>query len=170
MNKRIEFVFPQFKEKYDNIENKEWLTALQIKQVIISKKKPTHISFIEFWKSRISEFKEEGRNSYAKMNEETIRIFTKAEGDIPISAINTLLIEHFKKWDEFRKIQNTEVEGKRINLAKDMILLSFYLCGINLKDLLSINLSGDTITYERTKTIHSKTGKGNITIPIHNPS
>lgn len=70
--------------------------------------------------------------------------------------------------DEFRKIQNTEVEGKRINLAKDMILLSFYLCGINLKDLLSINLNGDTITYERTKTIHSKTGKGNITIPIHN--
>ena len=223
MNKRIEFVFSQFKKKYDNIENKEWLTALQIKQVIISKKKPTHISFIEFWKSRISEFKEEGRNSYAKMNEETIRIFTKAESDIPISAINTLLIEHFKKWmerkgysngniglrlthlkarinelikngvlkteihpfvytkiptaepkecdltiDEFRKIQNTEVEGKRINLAKDMILLSFYLCGINLKDLLSINLNGDTITYERTKTIHSKTGKGNITIPIHN--
>ena len=92
MNKRIEFVFSQFKKKYDNIENKEWLTALQIKQVIISKKKPTHISFIEFWKSRISEFKEEGRNSYAKMNEETIRIFTKAESDIPISAINTLLL------------------------------------------------------------------------------
>ena len=59
MNKRIEFVFSQFKKKYDNIENKEWLTALQIKQVIISKKKPTHISFIECWKSRISEFKEE---------------------------------------------------------------------------------------------------------------
>lgn len=223
MNKRIEFVFSQYKEKYDSIEDKEWLTSLQIKQIIISKKRPEHISFIEFWKKRILEFKEEGRESYAKMNEETIRIFTKAEGDIPISAINTLLIEHFKKWmsrkgyangniglrlthlkarinelikigtlkiephpfaytkiptaepkecdltiDEFRKIQNTEVEGKRLNLAKDMILLSFYLCGINLKDLLSINLSGDAITYERTKTIHSKTGKGNITIPIHN--
>lgn len=35
------------------------------------------------------------------MNEETIRIFTKAESDIPISAINTLLIEHFKNgWRE----------------------------------------------------------------------
>ena len=215
MNKRIEFVFSQFKKKYDNIENKEWLTALQIKQVIISKKKPTHISFIEFWKSRISEFKEEGRNSYAKMNEETIRIFTKAESDIPISAINTLLIEHFKKWmerkgysngniglrlthlkarinelikngvlkteihpfvytkiptaepkecdltiDEFRKIQNTEVEGKRINLTKDMILLSFYLCGINLKDLLSINLNGDTITTKELKQFTQKQEKG----------
>ncbi len=222
MNKRIEFVFSQFKEKYDGIEDKEWLTALQIKQVVTSRQRPTHTSFIEFWKGRISEFREEGRDSYAKMNEETIRIFVKAEGDVPISAINTLLIEHFKKWmgrkgyangniglrlthlkarinelikngaikteihpfaytkiptaepkecdltiDEFRKIQNTEVEGKRMNLAKDMILLSFYLCGINLKDLLSINLSGDAITYERTKTMHSKTGKGNITIPIH---
>lgn len=120
MNKRIEFVFSQFKEKYDNIENKEWLTALQIKQVIISKKKPTHISFIEFWKSRISEFKEEGRNSYAKMNEETIRIFTKAEGDIPISAINTLLIEHLKKWIERKGYSNGNI-GLRLTHLKSRI-------------------------------------------------
>lgn len=222
MNKRIEFVFSQYKEKYDCVEDKAWLTALQIKQIITSREKPSHISFIEFWKKRINEIREEGRESYAKMNEETIRIFSNAEGDVPIPAINTLLIEHFKKWmikkgyangniglrlthlkarineliksgilkqdihpfaytkiptaepkecdltiDEFRKIQNTEIEGKRMNLGKDMLLLSFYLCGINLKDLLSINLTGDTITYERTKTIHSKSGKGNITIPIH---
>lgn len=32
------------------------------------------------------------------MNEETIRIFTIAEGDVPIPAINTIMIEHFKKW------------------------------------------------------------------------
>ena len=120
MNKRIEFVFSQFKKKYDNIENKEWLTALQIKQVIISKKKPTHISFIEFWKSRISEFKEEGRNSYAKMNEETIRIFTKAESDIPITAINTLLNEHFKKWMERKGYSNGNI-GLRLTHLKARI-------------------------------------------------
>lgn len=222
MNKRIEFVFSQYKEKYDSIEDKEWLTALQIKQIIISKEKPSHISFLEFWRKRINEIREEGRESYAKMNEDTVRVFTNAEGDIPIHAINTLLIEHFKKWmtkkgyangniglrlthlkarineliksgvletdvhpfvytkiptaepkecdltiEELRKIRNTVVEGKRMQLGKDMLLLSFYLCGINLKDLLSVNLSGNVLSFERTKTIHAKTGKSNITIPIH---
>lgn len=69
--------------------------------------------------------------------------------------------------EEFRKIRNTVVEGKRMQLGKDMLLLSFYLCGINLKDLLSVNLSGNVLSFERTKTIHAKTGKSNITIPIH---
>ena len=187
MNKRIEFVFSQYKEKYNSIEDKEWLTALQIKQIITSKEKPSHISFLEFWRKRIYEIREEGRESYAKMNEETVRVFTNAEGDIPIQAINTLLIEHFKKWmtkkgyangniglrlthlkarineliksgvlktdvhpfaytkiptaepkecdltiEEFQKIRNTVVEGKRMKLGKDMLLLSFYLCEIQL--------------------------------------
>ena len=156
------------------------------------------------------------------MNEETIRVFTNAEGDIPIPAINTLLIEHFKKWmtkkgyangniglrlthlkarineliktgvlladvhpfaytkiptaepkecdlsiEEFQKIQRTEVEGKRLNLGRDMFLLSFYLCGINLKDLLSVDLSVDILSFERFKTVHVRTGKSAITIPIH---
>lgn len=222
MNKRVQFVFSQYKEKFDSIENMEYFSALQIKQIIISKERPSHISFLEFWKKRISEFREEGRENYAKMNEETIRLFTLSEGDVPIPALNTLMIEHFKKWmikkgysngniglrlthlkarinelikagtlkqdvhpfaytkiptaepkecdltlEEFRRIRNTEVEGKRMNLGKDMLLLSFYLCGINLKDLLAVNLSGDILTFERQKTLHAKTGKSVITIPIH---
>lgn len=222
MNKRLEFVYSQYKEKFDSIEDIEYFSALQIKQIITSKERPSHISFLEFWKKRINEIREEGRESYAKMNEETIRVFSNAEGDVPIPAINTLLIEHFKKWmtkkgyadgniglrlthlkarinelikagilkqdvhpfaytkiptaepkecdltiKEFQKIRNTEVEGKRMNLGKDMLLLSFYLCGINLKDLLSVNLSGDVLSFERCKTINAKTGKAVITIPIH---
>ena len=222
MNKRLEFVFSQYKDKFDSIENIEYLSAMQIKQIIISKERPSHISFLEYWKKRVGEFKKEGRESYAKMNEETIRIFTIAEGDVPIPAINTIMIEHFKKWmmrkgyangniglrlthlkarinelikagilkqdvhpfaytkiptaepkecdltiEEFQRIRNTELEGKRISLGKDMLLLSFYLCGINLKDLLSVNLSSDILSFERTKSLHAKTGKANITIPIH---
>lgn len=222
INKRLEFVFSQYKEKFDSIEDLEYFSALQIKQIITSKERPPYISFLEYWKQRVSEFKEEGRESYAKMNEETIRIFTIAEKDVPIPAINTILIEHFKKWmvkkgyangniglrlthlkarvnelikagilkseihpfaytkiptaepkecdltiEEFQKIRKAEIEGKRMNLGKDMLLLSFYLCGINLKDLLAVNLSGDTLYFERIKTRHAKTGKSDISIPIH---
>ena len=196
MNKRLEFVFSQYKEKFNSIECIDYFSAIQIKRIIMSKERPSHISFLEFWKQRINEIREEGRESYAKMNEETVRVFTNAEGDVPIPAINTLLVEHFKKWmikkgyangniglrlthlkarineliktgvlktdvhpfvytkiptadpkecdlsiEEFQKIQRAEVEGKRLNLGRDMFLLSFYLCGINLKDLLSVDLS-----------------------------
>lgn len=216
LNKKIKFVFDGYKERFNSIDC-SLLTAMQIKKILISKSGPSHISFIEFWIDRISEIRKDKRDSYAKMNEETLRLFIKSEGDLPIAAINTSVVEHFKKWmtlkgyakgniglrlthlkarindliklgllktdvhpfaytkipaadpkecdlslEEFILIRDTSVEGKRLNLGKDMLLLSFYLCGINLKDLLCVDLSGDVLSFERTKTKNSV-----ITIPIH---
>lgn len=48
-----------------------------------------------------------------------------------------------------------------------MFLFSFYLCGINLKYLLSVDLLVDILSFERIKTVHTKTGKSVMTIPIH---
>lgn len=223
MNKRLEFVFSQYKEKFEVIKDKEWLTALQIKQIITSKERPAYISFIEYWKKRIVDFRKDGRESYAKMNEDTIKLFIKAGGDVPIPAISYRTVEHFNKWmiakkyadgnigirlthlkarinelikdsvlkfdvhpfaytkipsatpkecdlsiEEFRKILNVDFQGKELGLAKDMFLLSFYLCGINLKDLLSVRFgNSDRLSFERTKTAHSKRGDNKLTIPIH---
>ena len=221
LNRRLAFVFSQYKEKYDSIEEIEFLSASQIKYIITAKERPSHISFIEYWKKRIEDFREDGRESYAKMNEDSIKLFLKAEGDVPIPAMNGKLIEHFKKWmvskgyadgnigirlthlkarineliregvlkieihpfayttipsaqpkecdlsiEDFRKILHTELTGKKLNLARDMFLLSFYLCGINLKDLINANLSGDTLMFQRSKTQHSKRGKETSCIPI----
>ena len=216
-------MFSQYKEKYDSIEDIEYLSATQIKYIITSKERPSHISFIEYWRKRITDFRKEGRESYACMNEDTIKLFLKAERDIPIPAINHKLIDHFKKWmiakgyadgnigirlthlkarinelikenvlkvdihpfaytkipsatpkecdlaiNEFRKILNADFKGKELNLAKDMFLLSFYLCGINLKDLLSVHFDNpEYLSFERTKTINSKRGENKLTIPIH---
>lgn len=98
INKRIQFVFSQYKEKYDSIADLEFLSASQIKYVITAKERPPYISFIEYWKKRIADFRKDGRESYAKMNEDTIKLFIKAEGDIPIPAINYKIVEHFNKW------------------------------------------------------------------------
>lgn len=48
MNKRLEFVYSQYKEKFDSIEDIEYFSALQIKQIITSKERPSHISFWNF--------------------------------------------------------------------------------------------------------------------------
>lgn len=60
--------------------------------------------------------------------------------------------------EEFQKIRDMELESKRAKFARDMFLLSFYLGGINLVDLMQVNLKGEELCYIRTKTKNKKTG------------
>jgi integrase len=68
--------------------------------------------------------------------------------------------------DDFIKIRNLDVNDKKITIARDLFLLSFYLGGINLVDLLQVNLSGDKLTYIRHKTRNKKQGNKEVTFTI----
>ena len=59
--------------------------------------------------------------------------------------------------EEFQRIRDYKTVNKRTALARDMFLLSFYLGGINLADLVEVDLSGDELCYRRKKTINKKT-------------
>lgn len=48
-------------------------------------------------------------------------------------------------------MQRDVSHSKRLTLAKDMFLLSFYLGGINFADLMQVDLSGTGISYKRQK-------------------
>lgn len=50
------------------------------------------------------------------------------------------------------------VSAKRLTVARDLFMLSFYCAGINLTDLMSAKLSGDILTFIRKKTADKKTG------------
>lgn len=62
--------------------------------------------------------------------------------------------------EQLRKIRDfdfsKEKTCKQLSYVRDVFMLSFYLCGINIIDLLQLDLSGDTISYERTKNKNSK--------------
>lgn len=47
-------------------------------------------------------------------------------------------------------------ESKRLTLAKDIFLLSFYTGGINLADIVKIDFSGNEISYTRQKSKEHK--------------
>lgn len=67
------------------------------------------------------------------------------------------------------KIKNYSPNEKRLQVARDLFMLSFYLGGINLIDLLSIDFrKTDTINYIRKKARNLKQGEQNIVIPIPN--
>ena len=60
--------------------------------------------------------------------------------------------------EDFQKIRDLKTSSKRIGFARDMFLLSFYLGGINLVDLLEVDLSGEELCYQRAKTRNKKAG------------
>ncbi|MDE7410808.1 MAG: site-specific integrase [Paramuribaculum sp.] len=57
-----------------------------------------------------------------------------------------------------REAEFTGVSAKRLTVARDLFLLSFYCAGINLTDLMSATLTGDVLTFIRKKTAGKKTG------------
>lgn len=62
---------------------------------------------------------------------------------------------------ELAKLRDAEFEGvsaKRLSVARDLFMLSFYCAGINLTDLMDATLTGDILTFVRKKTAEKKTG------------
>ena len=69
--------------------------------------------------------------------------------------------------DEVRLIRDAEVTEKSFCMARDLFMLSYYLGGINLIDLMQINFKGkDTIEYIREKSKNTKKGDKKISFTI----
>lgn len=224
MNKRLLFELKKYKERLQYIDNYEYYSAKQIKAILIQQDAaiPDVRTFNEFMRQRIKEMREEGRESYAKMMEDTMKVFEAAEGDVPMVIMNHITIEHFDRWmrihghtdggrqirlchikarvneaiklglircekhpfaytpiptpepreldipvEDVRKIIKADVShSKRLALAKDIFLLSFYLGGMNYADLIQIDFSKEEIEYIRKKSSGHKKKNRRIKIGI----
>lgn len=225
MNKRLLYELQKYKERLENIENYDSLPARHIKALLVQQEKvvPDVRTFNDYFRQRISEIRELNRSSYASMLEDTLKVFERAEGDVPMFLMNHHTIEHFDRWmkinghtDGGRQIRlchikarvneaikiglircdkhpfvnttiptpeareldisvasinriiKTDVSSlKRLSLAKDIFLLSFYLGGVNFADLVKIDFSNETsITYVRQKSCEHKKKNRKITIGI----
>lgn len=68
--------------------------------------------------------------------------------------------------DTLNKIRLAKPKEKRLRVAQDLFLLSFYLGGINLIDLLSIDFQKDKIEYVRAKSRNTTQGLRTISFSI----
>ena len=69
--------------------------------------------------------------------------------------------------EELRRIRDFESKSKGLSIARDLFMLSYYLGGINMIDLLQIDFSNmKTITYVRQKTASTKRGNKEIKLSI----
>ena len=214
LNAKLKFALSKYKERLNGIENADTYTAMQLKQIltqadIVAQETST---FTDFFRNKIEELKKDGRENYAKMHEETLRIFLLSEGEVPFVIMNHITVEHFDAYmkrkgysdgnrnirlshikarvneaikyglikcekhpfaytklptsapkdldisiTDFIKIRNADTnESKRLTLAKDIFLLSFYTGGINLADIVKIDFSGNEISYTRQKSKEHK--------------
>lgn len=68
--------------------------------------------------------------------------------------------------EEFRRIKCLKTVHKRIGLARDLFLLSFYLCGMNLADIVEADFSKEEISFVRKKTFRKKSGINTVNFSI----
>ena len=66
----------------------------------------------------------------------------------------------------FNKIRLAEIDKKHLRVARDLFCLSFYLGGINLIDLFTIDFRGEKIEYVRTKSRNTTQGVRTISFTI----
>ena len=214
MNKRLSFELNRYDERVQAVDNYDTYTATQLKLIITQTDKITQgaSTFTDFFRNKIEELKKEGRENYAKMHNETLRIFLLAEGEVPFVVMNNITVEHFDNFmkrkgysdgnrnirlshikarvneairyglikcekhpfaytklpssepkdldisiTDFTKIIEADTsQSKRSTLAKDMFLLSFYIGGMNLADIVQADFSGDEISYMRQKSKEHK--------------
>ena len=100
MNKRLLFEIKKYKERLQYIDNSDYYSAKQIKAILTQQDKavPDVRTFNEFMRQRISEIREEGKDSYAKMMDDTMKVFEAAEGEVPMVIMNHITFEHFDRW------------------------------------------------------------------------
>lgn len=69
--------------------------------------------------------------------------------------------------EEIRKIRDFATSEKKLRVARDLFMLSFYLAGINLADLLELDFRNKScITFARKKVRNTMQGEQATTLPI----
>lgn len=69
--------------------------------------------------------------------------------------------------EELKKIRDCNVKEKSLCVVRDIFMISYYLGGINLIDLMNANFkNASVLEYIRTKTAHTKRGDKRISITI----
>ena len=58
--------------------------------------------------------------------------------------------------EELRRLRDVTFDDQYLSDVRDLLMLSFYLCGMNLVDLVAQDLSQPIISYRRIKTAHSR--------------
>lgn len=93
------------------------------------------------------------------------KIFPFRQYKMPAKVVRDICISK----TELAKLREADfigVSAKRLTVARDLFMLSFYCAGINLTDLVDASLTNDVLTFVRKKTADKKQGEKDVSITI----
>lgn len=222
LNKELKTLLTDFRQRLSLLELRDYPDCSSLKDALLNREhRDKLITLDELMKDRISRLKEEGRDNYAKMQDDSRKVFNRILGEVSISdlsrshirrlslemqkqglsngsrqmrlghlksTINEAITERIVKYedhpftgftmpsagrkqtdltiDDFLRLRDAELVSSRARFARDMFLLSFYLGGINMVDLLEVDLNRDELRYSRKKTRNRKNGDAETVFTI----
>ncbi len=103
----------------------------------------------------------------AAMNEGQVeyKIFPFRQYKMPAKAVRDICISK-EELARLRDATFEDVSAKRLTVARDLFMLSFYCAGINLTDLVDASLTGEVLTFVRKKTANKKRAEKDVSITI----
>jgi hypothetical protein len=93
------------------------------------------------------------------------KIFPFRQYRMPAKEVRDICISR-EEWARLRAAEFEGVAQRRLTVARDLFMLSFYCAGINLIDLMDAELTGKCLTFVRKKTAERKTGERRVSITI----
>lgn len=98
MNKRLNYVVAEYREKLNEIKDKDKYTCSQIKDILEGRtKQKSTITIQQYMSDRIEYLKKKGRMNYAKMNEYTLDKVLSILGDITLDSLSPIEIAKLEK-------------------------------------------------------------------------
>ena len=228
INNRLSELLHEFHTRLYKLNIDDYADCTSLKDALLGRNKSeyaTQLTLTKLMSSRISKLKNEGRTNYARMNQDSLKVYERILGDLPVckltrnhivkldsemksaglstgsrqirmahlkAAISEAITDRIVKFedhpfsgfktpapglkqtdltlDDFLKLRDADLKSTRASFARDIFLLSFYLGGINLVDLLEADLSRDEIRYSRKKTRNKKNGNSETTFTIPTPA
>lgn len=225
VNQKLRTILSSYQDALDAAGDVSMYTCRQVRDILVSRNRVASApTFQSVCQDYISELRNSGRDSYAKLLEANLKNFTRfTHGEFLISEITPEIIINYDrylrqhtamndtsigmamsrtrtiinraikrmivKYDthpfinysiksapvrevdlslrSFNKIRLLSSKEKRINVARDLFMLSFYLGGMNLADIVSIDFKNRThIEYQRKKSRNMTNTDNLISIPI----
>ncbi|MBD5306071.1 MAG: hypothetical protein HDS14_00360 [Bacteroides sp.] len=92
----------------------------------------------------------------------TYKIFPFVGYKAPAKVIRDLCLSR----EEFEKLRTMTFESRRMRVARDLFMLSFYCGGMNLTDMVDADWSGDAVSFVRKKTASRTSGGAKVALTL----
>ena len=166
MNACLRKLINEYEEIVTSISYLPAISCTELIHIIAYEQKKKGITFQTVAKEYMDFMKgEEREKSYKLYKIASERFIKYMKGDFPLSVSNVRELD--LSVEELKRIRHVRLFKPTLSIVRDVFMLTYYLGGINLRDLLAYNFKDKNyMRYVRHKTRNSKKGENEIVFTL----